>query len=357
MQSLVRLMSVDAGYERSHVLTADILLYERASEVQPFFLRLHERLRGLPGVAAVGLIQSTPLTGKWTFREPVVVVGRARDARSDIAVPGSLVAFDYFGAMGIPILEGRDFTRAEYLQPDPLSMIINDVAARVYFPGQTAVGRRLHMFGREREIVGVVKATRDVRLDTPAEPQWYQPMFFGSSQLVVRTTGDPAAFEATLRRELLASDPRLIVKQVVPLDAIVAASVFERRLATRFLSIFAAIALALAVVGLYGMLNFSTIERRREFGVRAALGAQRRDLVAMVLAQGLGMTAIGIAIGAAGSFPLSAAFQHLLFDVSAHDPLTTTIAGALLAASAAAACSIPAWRAASVDPSIALRAD
>jgi putative ABC transport system permease protein len=357
MQSLVRLMSVDAGYERSRVLTADVLLYERGSEVQPFFLRLHERLRGLPGVEAVGLIQSTPLTGKWTFREPVVVAGRPPDARSTIAVPGSMVAFDYFAAMGIPIVDGRDFTRAEFLQPDPLAMIINDVAARFYFPGEKAVGRRLHMFGKDREIVGVVKATRDVRLDTPPEPQWYQPMFFGSSQLVVRTAGDPAAFEATLRRELAASDPRLIVKQVAPLDAIVAASVFERRLATRFLSIFAAVALALAAVGLYGMLNFSTIQRRREFGVRAALGAQRRDLVAMVLAQGLGMTGIGIAIGAAGSVPLSAAFRHLLFEVSPHDPVTTAIAGAVLAASAAAACSIPAWRAASVDPSIVLRAD
>jgi putative ABC transport system permease protein len=357
MQSLMRLLSVDAGYERGRVLTADLLLYERGSEVQPFFLRLHERLRGLPGVEAVGLIQSTPLTGKWTFREPIVVAGRPRDGRSDVAVPGSMVAFDYFKAMGIPIIEGRDFTRAEFLQQRPLSMIINDVAARLFFPGETAVGRRLHMFGRDREIVGVVKATRDVRLDTPPEPQWYQPMFFGSSQLVVRTAGDPAAFAATLQRELLASDPRLIVKQVAPLDEIVAASVFERRLATQFLSIFAAIALALAVVGLYGMLNFSTIQRRREFGVRAALGAQRRDLVAMVLAQGLGMTAIGIAIGVVGSVPLSAAFRHVLFEVSALDPLTMVMAGIVLAASAAAACFIPAWRAASTDPSIALRAE
>ena len=129
--------------------------------------------------------------------------GRPHDARSHRRT-GSLVAFDYFAAMGIPVIEGRDFTRAEFLQPNSLSMIVNDVAARLYFPGERAVGRRLHMFGKDREIVGVVKATRDVRLDMPPEPQWYQPMFFGSSQ------SSPAAGD---RRVRSTSWPRTVAKR------------------------------------------------------------------------------------------------------------------------------------------------
>jgi predicted permease len=347
LQSLSRLLSVDTGYQKGQVVAADVLLYEGAADVHAFFRRVHERLRRLPGVHAVGLIQSTPLTGKWTFRERI----------RDVEVPGNFVAFDYFEAMGIPVLAGRTFTPAEYTAARPMSIVINDVAARLFFPDGDAVGRHLELFGRPREIVGVVKGTRDVRLDTPAEPQWYQPMFFGSSQLVVRTSADPAAFAETLRHELVAADPRVIVKRIEPLDAIVAASVFERRAATQLLSVFAGLALTLALVGLYGVLNFTTVQRRREFGVRAALGAQRRDLVGMVLRQGLTMTIAGVAMGVSASVPLAQALKSFLFEIRAVDPPTLILTSLGLVAVALSACAVPAWRAASVDPSITLRAE
>ena len=158
-------------------------------------------------------------------------------------------------------------------------------------------------------------------------------------------------------RELAAADPRLIVKQIEPLEAIVAASVFERRAATQLLSMFAGLALTLALVGLYGVLNFTTLQRRREFGVRAALGAQRRNLVAMVLRQGFAMTAAGVAIGLLASIPLAAALESLLFGLSAGDPFTTVAASLVMVTAASIACAVPAWRAASVDPAITLRAD
>jgi putative ABC transport system permease protein len=347
VQSLWRLLSVDAGYDRGRVIAADILLYEPMREVQPFFLRLHARLRALPGVEAVGAIQSTPLTGKWTFRERV----------GGVDMPGSFVALDYFEAMGIALVEGRTFTPREFTVPEAPAIVINDVAARLLFPGESAIGRRIPLFGQPREIVGVVKGTRDVRLETPAEPQWYQPFLFGDSQLLVRTAGDPAASVAMLRRELLASDPRLIVKRVEPLDAIVRASVFERRVATMLLSIFAGLALTLALVGIYGVTAFTTAQRRREFGVRAALGARRRDLVALVLRRALVTAAAGIAAGIAASVPLTAALRSLMFEIAAGDPRTTIAAALALVAAAAAACALPAWRAGSVDPSITLRVE
>jgi ABC-type antimicrobial peptide transport system permease subunit len=213
------------------------------------------------------------------------------------------------------------------------------------------------LFGKPREVVGVVKATRDVRLETPAEPQWYQPFLFGDSQLLVRTAGDPAASIDMVRRELIASDPRLIIRRVEPLDSIVRRLVFERRLATRLVSIFAGLALSLALVGIYGVTAFTASQRRREFGVRAALGARRRDLVVLVLRRGAAIGIAGIGVGALASLPVTAALRSLMFEITAGDPRTTIAAAFVLVIAAVAACALPAWRAGSVDPSITLRMD
>jgi predicted permease len=357
LQSLNKLMTVDTGYDRSSVVAADIMLFEPGKEVVAYFQRLHERLRALPGVEAVGLVQSTPLTGKWTFTERLVVNGHPPDARSELDIPGTFVAYDYFRAMGIPVIAGRDFTEADLLVSPRRAMIINDVAAALFFPGESAVGREFVLFGRPREIVGVVKGTRDVRLDTPATPQFYQPTFTGSSQVIVRTSEDPAVFAGTLRRELIASDPRLIVKNVKPLGDIVSASVFERSLATRLLSVLALLALTLALVGLYGVLTFTTVQRRREMGIRIALGARRADILRLVIGQGLGLTAAGIAVGLFGCFVVSTSLRSLLFGVHPRDGMTLAMATVALVTAGAMACFKPAWRAAAVDPADTLRVE
>ena len=356
-RSLSRLVSVDTGYQAASVIAADILLFEPPAVFVPYFQRLHERLKALPGVEAVGLVQSTPLTGKWTFRERLALPGAPTDPRNTLEIAGTFVAFDYFSAMGIPILAGRDFSPREYLSGDLRSLIVNDVAARLFFPGEMAIGRSLVLNGETRAIVGVVKGTRDVRLETAAEPQFYQPAFTGGSQVIVRTSADPAAFSNELRRELAASDPRVIVKRVEPLTRIGEASIFERRLAARLLIAFGGLALALAIVGLYGVLNFTTVQRHREIGIRAALGARPADLVRLVMRQGLGMTAIGIAAGLIVTAAVTAWLDALLFGVTPWDAWTLAGGVVSLSIAAAAASMISALRSGNVDPAIALRAE
>jgi hypothetical protein len=236
-------------------------------------------------------------------------------------------------------------------------VVVNDVAARLLFPGESAVGRQIQLFGKQREIIGVVKGTRDVRLELAAEPQWYQPFLFGDSQVLIRTAGDPAAAVDMVRRELMASDPRLIIRRVQPLESIVRDTVFERRIATGVLSIFAGLALSLALVGIYGVTAFTTAQRRREFGVRAALGAQRRDLVELVLRRGIGPAAAGIGVGAVAYLPLSRALGSLTFEITAGDPQTMIAASFAVLIATVIACALPAWRAGSIDPSTTLRAE
>jgi putative ABC transport system permease protein len=287
----------------------------------------------------------------------LTVEGQSTDAAQNTPVPGSLIAFDYFKAMGIPVVSGRPFTEQEYTSPDPPSVIINEALARRFFPGQNPLEKTLPMRGKPRAIVGVVKDTRDMRLDAPAEPQWYEPFFFASSQLLVRTAGKPSGFVETLRKELISSDPRLIINRIEPLDEIIAASIIERRLAMQLLSILAGIALALGVVGLYGVLNFNIAQRRREFGVRIALGAQRGDVMRIVLRQGIGLTIAGIGIGLLASIPLTRTFRIILFETGPADPFALAGTSLLLIIVAAIACCIPAWRAAKVDPLTVLRVE
>jgi predicted permease len=355
-QSLGRLMSADTGYESSQVIVADVLLYVPGREVISFYETLQARLRSLNGVEAVGLIQSTPLTGKWTFTEALEVEGQSPPGTAR-QVAGSFVAFDYFKAMGIPLLAGRTFTDGELLPGKRRVIILNDVAARMLFPGTNPVGKSVLLSGRPREVVGVVKGTRDVRLDAPAEAQWYEPGLVGGSQLMVRVSGDLDAFTGTLRRELLDADSRLIVKSVEPLNRILAEHLFERRLTTQLLAAFAAIAFALAMTGLYGVMHVAFVQRKREFGLRAALGAQRADLLRMVLFQGLSLAALGIAAGVAAALAGADVLRSVLYEISPTDPSTFAGVSAAVLVVSAAACFMPAWRAATSDPLDTLRGD
>ena len=353
--SVARLLAVDTGYDSRRVIAADVLLYEPPKTFVPFFVKLHARLTSLPGIDAVGLIQSTPLTGKWNFRDRVETDDTTGGERRTVDMSGSLVAFDYFAAMGVPLVAGRAFTHEEFTTSGRRVLIINDVAARRLFDDDPPVGRRVRMLGESHEIVGVVKGTRDVRLETPAEPQWYQPAFFGGSQIVVRTSGDPRAFVDVLRRELAGADARLVVKRVEPLGEIIAGSVVDRRLSMQVLVAFAAIALLLAVVGLFGVVSFRTAERRREFGVRVALGSSRSALTGLVFTQGAVLAIAGIAIGVFSAVPLSYALESLLFGVAPGDAAPIALAALTLLIAAIAACAWPAWRAGAVDPLSVLR--
>jgi predicted permease len=350
-QSLVRLMSVDMGFDREHVVTADVLLYLPGPAVRAFFGEVRTRLRAIPGVEAVGLVHSTPLTGKWTFEQPFAIEGTSGTPPS---VPGNFVAFDYFVAMGIPVLAGRAFTDDDLDSPDA-PIVINDVAAWRFFPGQNPLGRRVILDRKPREIVGVVGATRDVGITVPAAPQLYEPALFGGSQIVVRVQGDPSRYADTLGAELLAADPRVIVKAVTPLDAIVAQQLLERRMISRVIAGFAITALLLAMAGLYGVTHLAAVQRRHEFGLRAALGARPADLLRMVLRQGLVLAGSGIAIGTAGALAGAHLLRNVLFETSPTDATAMGSATLLVLLVSAAACLAPAWKAAATDPAETLR--
>ena len=354
--SFARLMSVDAGYDPRGVVSADVEVFDHPKPAE-FYRDLDRRLRGLPGVKAVGLIHSTPLTGRWTFADPFVIVGRAEDPATAPPVSGAFIAFDYFGAMSTPIVSGRPFTEQESMAGDAPVLIINETAARRFFPGRSPLGESVFLAGKARRIVGVVKDMRDARLDAPAEPQWYQPMFGAGTQLIVRVAGDASDAIPMLRRELAAVDRRFVVNSIVSLDAIIATTVTERRMAMRLLATLATIALVMASIGLYGVVSFNVVRRRREFGVRSALGAQRHALVGMVLRDGVGMAVAGIAVGVMLSLGLTGALERLLFEVSPTEPLTIAMIAAVLLAVSVGASLLPAWRGASVDPATALRAE
>ena len=356
VESFRRLMSVDAGYDPSGVVSADVSLYNHP-QVHEFYRQLHTRLNAIPGVDAVGMIQSTPLTGKWTFADPFVVVGRPGDPNAAPRVSGGFVAFDYFEAMRTPVVLGRAFTPEEYMAADAPALIINETAARRFFPNQSPLGESVFLAGKPRRIVGVVKDMRDVRLDTPAEAQWFQPLLFDGTQLIIRTSGRATDMLSTLRRELAAVDSRFVINTIQPLEEIVATTVVERRMAMRLLAALATLALALASLGLYGVLSFNVARREREFGVRSALGAPKRSLLAMVLRDGVAMAVAGTAAGVLLSVWLTGALRGLLFEVSPTEPRTISLIAVVLIVVAAAASLVPAWRAASADPMRSLRAD
>jgi putative ABC transport system permease protein len=350
-QSLNRLLNVDAGYETAGVLAADTIVYIPNREAVPLLQQLRRRLLAIAGVEAVGFVHSTPLTGQWIVRDPFEVMEGPTRGQTP-PVEGSFVAYDFFDVMRIPVIAGRTFSEADLGRRD-FPVIINDIAARRFFPGRNPVGERIHMTNQLREIIGVVGATRDLALDAPAEAQWYQPGLSGTSQLVVRAGGVPNMPEE-LRREILNTDPRFIVQRIQYLDDIVAGTVIERRLAARLVGVFAAIALVLAGVGLYGVLSFGVAQRRKEFGIRAAIGANPAHIVRLLMGQGFRTTAVGIGLGAVLSGFALRLLQPLLFDSQGVSAVPVAAAALLLIIVAIAAIIGPALRAARTNPTVAL---
>lgn len=346
--SLHHLMTVDTGYDARGVITANTVLYVPGAEAQPILRTLAARLEALPAVRAVGFVHSTPLTGRWEVRDRFEVLDGPRQGWT-ADMPGAFIAWDYFTAMATPLRAGRSFSTAELSTRD-FPIMINDLAAEQYFPGQNPVGRRVRMTNRVREIIGVVKATRDVRLDAAPEPQWYQPGFSGTSEVVVRVDGDVADAGQRIRQAIESVDPRFVIERMAPLESIVAGTVLERRLAANLVSLFACIAVVLAAVGLYGVMHFGVAQRQRELGVRAALGATRTALAGLVATQTARVTLAGLAAGAFISAAVAPLLQQVLFETPAIDAASIAVTATVLGGVAALAVVRPAWSAATVDP-------
>jgi putative ABC transport system permease protein len=367
LQSLWRLQQVRSGLNPSNVLTFSVALPDirYAGEKQSrFYEDLVAHLKLMPGVKSASNVIPLPLSGD-RFGISFQIDGRPVARKDEPSADFFSVGVDYFRTMGIPIVKGRDFSDRDQHKTTPV-IIVTESFARKFFPGEDPLGRRiqpgLNTFDNEhstmREIIGVVADIRNRSLNMEPAPAYYVPQTqtpFDQMTVVVKTTNDPRSVVAAVTKEVAALDRDLPVFGVKTMDEYLAASVAAPRFNTTLLSIFAAVALALTIVGLYGVMSYAVAQRTNEIGIRMALGAQTRDVMRLVVKQGVKLVALGLALGLVGSFALTRLLTALLFGVTKHDPLTFVAVSVLLAAVALLACYIPARRATRIDPLVALR--
>lgn len=372
-RSLDNLRHVQLGFDPSHLLTFTVSLpsgrYSTPERVSGFEQQVTDRLRALPGVRSAGAIFGLPLTGFAYGITPLsrdgIMLG-AQD-QEQLAVQVRIVTPDLFRTMAIGITAGRAFTDADRLGT-PQVMIVNQAAARLLWPGTDPLGHRLfistHYAGPDvvpgGEVVGVVGDIRDRGLRSAGAPTVYLPLAQNPTRFLafaIKAAGDPILLATPARAALQAVDPDLPPFRVRTMDQLVADDLAQPRLYAALLITFAAMALTLAGSGLYGVLAQSVVQRSREIGVRRALGATARDIRALVLRQGVGLSAIGIALGIVASLGATRALRALLYDTSPADPATLGAVGVGLTLVAILASWLPARRATKVDPMVALRAE
>ena len=374
-RSFWNLLSVDPGFRTDRVLTASITLptaaYPDPERTSRFFITLLDRLRTQTGVTAAGAVTRLPLAdggGDLNFQ----IQGRetppgtlSRRADWQVVTPG------YFDALGMRVVQGRGIQPTD-ITGSPGVIVFNETAARLHWPDGDALGKRLTLGGRAGPglvtVVGIVNDIRTGDLTVAPRPEMYlahtQFRMFGagtepmrSLSITVRTASDPAGVAGTLRREVAALDGNLSVDAVRTMADVRASSVSMQRFVWLLLGTFAGVALMVAVIGVYGVIAYSVSQRRREIGVRMALGATAGSVIGLVLRQGLAPAALGLALGLPAALLLGRTLQGQLYGISPTDPATAVGVAALMAAAAFLACFVAARRAARIDPQVALRAE
>jgi putative ABC transport system permease protein len=366
IKSFLRLQEVRPGFNAHNVLIARVALqgpkYKDDQQYVEFFRQLNERLEAVPGVQAAGGSVNLPLNASgYAIGRGFIPEGRPLTVDENRDAMFSTITGDYFRALQIPLLSGRTFEPRDNAD-GPKVVIINETIAKRHFGSPTAaIGKRLSIWHDEkfmREIVGVVGDTKTSSLTGEGGMQIYVPHAQDSGWnfmgLVIRTAGDAAAFAPTLRREVQAIDNDQPIYNVRTMDDVVANSLGTRRVSMQLFAVFAGAALLLAAVGIYGVMAYSVTQRTQEIGIRMALGAQKSDVLALVIRQGMMLTVIGVVVGLMGAFALTRLLANLLFGVAATDPLTFVAIPLLLLFVALVACYLPARRAARLDPTIAL---
>jgi putative ABC transport system permease protein len=369
IRSFVRLVGVDPGFDASHLLTFKVSLPSSKYSSDParlaFFQQLLTRVLHLPGVRAVSMCSFPPFSGLGSATG-VHVLSQPERSLMDLPVAAvRVVGPDYFSAMQIPLRSGRTFSNQE-LTEERHVVIINQAFAEQYLKGVNPLGQKavIYMKSLEEskntpsEIIAVAGDVRQMGLDTPAEPTVYWPhpeLVLSELTILVRTTNDPLSLLSAVRNELQQLDPEQPMAGVATMDELLSGSLSRSRFTMLVLAVFAALALILASVGIYGVIAHSVTQRTQEFGVRMALGASRRDVLRLVLSQGARLTLLGIGLGIVAALIVTRLMATLLYGISATDPLTFTSVALLLALVALAACYLPARRATRVDPIVALR--
>jgi putative ABC transport system permease protein len=366
IKSVMRLRDVDPGFKPDRIVSMNVWLpnakYPKAPDWNSFLNRMLERIEALPGVEAAGVTSVLPVSANWD-RRTIEVEGQPKGPGENPDIDNYMVSPNYLRAMSIPLLQGRAFT-AQDSENAPLVVLISETMARKLWPGADPIGKQVRFYNSNpaeqrpwRTVVGVVRDVKQYGLDTAGTMAMYETLAqFPTSAvtLVVRTATDPSSMISAIRREILALDKDQAVFNIATMEQLVSDSIALRRFSMFLLGLFASLALVLAAVGIYGVIAQSVSQRTHEIGIRMALGAQARDVLKLIVRQGMSLTVVGIVVGLAGAFALTRLLANLLFGVGATDPTTFLWIPVLLAAVSFLACYIPARRAAKLNPLTAL---
>jgi putative ABC transport system permease protein len=370
MRSFLKLQAVDPGFNPNNMLTMRVSLegpnYGKAESRIAFYDQLLDKIKALPGVQSVGARSHISLVPADNYaNNSFAIEGRLFDTANPPTAYYNTVSPDLFRTMEIPVSKGRPFNERDDLKAQRV-IIINETLARRYFPGEDPIGKRMTLEGKNPKeedwatIVGVVKDTKPLTLDSKPAPEMYMPFAQQprrSMALMIRTTNKPESVAAAVRRNVLALDRNQLAYGLRTFEGVMSEAVAKPRFRASLLGVFAAVALILAMVGVYGVMSYAVTQRTREIGIRMALGAEPRDALKMVMKQGAKLAAAGVAIGSGAAAALTWLIEGLLFDLRAADPVTFVTAPLLLAGAALLACYLPARRATKVDPIVALRCE
>jgi putative ABC transport system permease protein len=367
INSFLRLRNVDPGFRTDNLLTMKIVLpepkYEEMERRSAFYTELVNRVQSLAGVRSAAVTSNLPLYRQGNSISIGIEGQPAPPPGQERIIVTRIISPRYFDTMSIPVLQGRGLTEQD-TETTPNVVVISETMARRYWPGEDAIGKRIAV-GRIRkpadwiQVVGVAKDVRQFELNAEPKPQMYltyrQAGFFDSRDLVVKTDVDPASMAATVRKAVWEIDKDQPVSNIQTMDQILADSIARQRFSMLVLAIFAAVALVLAGVGIYGVMSYSVAQRTHEIGIRMALGAQTGAVLKLAVGYGMKLVIAGIAIGLVAAIALTRVMSTLLFGVTATDPTTFTLISLLLIAVAVVASYVPARRATRVNPIIALR--
>jgi predicted permease len=375
IRSAAALNRVEPGYDPSGVVAARVSLpttgYDRPEQVRTAFERLAERLTLAPGVTASGLVSVAPLEGGSS--NGLIPEGRPFDIASAINSDLRIVSPGYLVAMRIPLRRGRGFTDQDREGAPPV-MIVNERLAREAFPGQDPIGKRIACCDAGpdglpswKTVVGVVADVRAQDMSRPADPEFYLPLgqaphaawdwIQRSMTVAARRAGDPMRLVPGLREAVRAVDPAVPLYQIGTMDDRITRSLAQAHFSTALLTAFGAVALLLAAIGVFGVISYGVSQRTQEIGVRVALGADRGDVVRLIVRHGAALAGAGLLIGLAGALAATRLLATLLYQVSPTDPPTFLLGATVLGVCALAAAALPAARAARLDPAVALRAE